>query len=87
MSRWSLIYDLPEEMLTYLIGASVAGTPERQLAAKLLLECLRRFHTKEQVEACLKEIARTSILDIMPESKRLASQVGLFGEEGVAFLQ
>ena len=60
-------------MLPYLIAASVAGPTER------LLECLRRFHTKG-IEACLEEVARTSILDIIPEAKRLALKWAYFGE-------
>jgi hypothetical protein len=82
MSRRLLTYEIPDEMLAYLIAASVDGPAERQLAAKLLLECLRRFHTKEQIEACLQEVGRTSILDVVPEAKRLASRVGLLSEDG-----
>ena len=79
MTRRLLNYEVPDEMLTYLIAASVDGPAERQLAARLLLECLRRFRTNEQIEACLEEVARTCILDVVPEAKRLAARVGLEG--------
>ena len=80
MTRRLLNYEVPDEMLAYLIAASVDGPAERQLAARLLLECLRRFRTNEQIEACLEEVAQTSILEIVPEAKRLASQVGILPE-------
>ena len=70
-------YDLPDEVLTYLIRASLEGTFERQLGAKLLLDCLRRYRTKAEIEACLEEIRPTSILESGAEARRLASNVGL----------
>jgi hypothetical protein len=77
MARQLFVYELPDEVLTYLIGASVEGSSERQLAAKLLLDCLRRYRTKDEIEACLEETRQTSILEIVPEARRLASHVGL----------
>jgi hypothetical protein len=81
MGRRLLAYEVPDDALIFLIAASVSGPPERQLAAKLLLDCLRQFHTSGEIERCLNEVARISVLDVVPEAKRLASLVGILGEK------
>jgi hypothetical protein len=82
MARRLFAYEVPDEALTFLIAASVTGPSERQLAAKLLLECLRRHRTSEEIQRCLDEVARVSMFEVAPEAKRLASLVGILTQEG-----
>jgi hypothetical protein len=65
-----------DDILVYLIGQEVNGSPERRLAAKFLLECLRKFRTRQQIAACIHELEDEAILDVGDETRRLAASVG-----------
>jgi len=65
------------EVLVYLIDQMMNGSSERRLAAKFLLECLRRFETREEIAACLHELEDKAILDVSQETRQLAADVGL----------
>ena len=43
-------YEIPAQMVTYLIGETINGHRKRRVAARMLLDCLRR---KVDVPACL----------------------------------
>jgi hypothetical protein len=80
MARRLFAYELPTESVTFLISMSMNGSPERQLAAKLLLECLRRCETVEEIQACMDEVQEHCVLDIAPELKNLAGMVGVISQ-------
>jgi hypothetical protein len=84
MARRLFAYEVPDEALTFLIATSLSGTSERQLAAKLLLECLRRYRSSDDVQKCLDEVARSSILEVAPEAKRLATMIGILKQTGTS---
>jgi hypothetical protein len=70
-------YAASSEIIVYLISQEVNGSSERKLAAKFLLECLRRFHSREDIAACLNELEGEAMLDVSRETRRLAEDVGL----------
>jgi hypothetical protein len=70
-------YVVPDPVLIYLIEATVTGSQEHQLAAKLLLNCLRLFQTKDAVGSCVHEAEEYAILDVGSEVRALASRLDL----------
>jgi hypothetical protein len=70
-------YGATEEVLVLLINQSVNGPPEQRLAAKFVLNCLRSFHTKPEISACLDHLECEALLDIAGEARRLASEYHL----------
>jgi hypothetical protein len=70
-------YAAPDNILVYLIQQTVDGSPERRLAANFILDCFRRYETREEVEACLRALEEETILDIRKETRQLAQNVGL----------
>jgi hypothetical protein len=70
-------YAASDEILVHLIDQEMNGSSERRLAAKILLDCLRRFDTSEEIAACLHELEDEAILDVTRETRQLAKDVGL----------
>lgn len=64
-------------MLIYLIDETVNGPPERRLAAKFILDCVRRYRAREDIEACLNELDDHALLNIAADARELASSLGL----------
>jgi hypothetical protein len=72
-----LAYGASNEVVVYLIKQTVDGPPERRLAAKLILDCLRRYQKREEIEGCICDLASQSLLDIADQVRELAMNVGL----------
>ena len=71
-------YQTPDEVLVYLINEEVnAPSEERRLAAKFILDCLRIYATRHEIEDCIEHLKDDAMLDIVPEAKELAESVGL----------
>jgi hypothetical protein len=70
-------YGATEEVLVLLISETVNGSPQRRLAAKFVLNCLRHHYTKEEMEACLDELEHRALLDIADDARALASSFHL----------
>ena len=70
-------YAASDDVLVYLIKQTVDGTPEQRLAAKFILDCLRRYQKREEIEGCIDELAEQSLLDVAGEARQLAESVGL----------
>jgi hypothetical protein len=70
-------YGASDEVLVYLRQQAVNGAPERRLAAKFILDCLRRYQKREEVEGCIHELADTALLDVASDARELARKVGL----------
>jgi hypothetical protein len=70
-------YGANEEVLVLLINQSVNGSPERRLAAKFVLNCLRNFYTKDEISACLDHLECEALLDVAGEARRLATEYHL----------
>ena len=77
MPRPKPVYDAPAEVLVVLINESIYGPPERRLAAKFILDCLRRYRTPDEVAGCLHELEAQALLDIAKEARKLASALDL----------
>ncbi len=77
MSRNSVHYDAPEDMLVYLIAQTMSREPDRRLAAEFILKCLRINGTPEETEACLNDPDDPELARIAPAVRRLASRIGL----------
>ena len=67
-------YDLPTDTLVILINEAMNGPPERRVAAKLLLDCLR---THAEIAACLEEAERYAILDVVKQAQTMAAALGI----------
>jgi hypothetical protein len=70
-------YGASDEVLVYLIQQTVDGSPQRRLAAKFILDCLRRYQTREEIEGCIDELSKQSLLDVADDARELASGLGL----------
>jgi hypothetical protein len=70
-------YAASDDVLVYLINQTVNGSPERQIAAKFILECLRTFETREEIENCIHDFEEKALLDVGGEARHLATEVGL----------
>jgi hypothetical protein len=61
-----------------LIAESVNGPPARRLAAKYLLDCLRRSATRDELAARIEELEQQVLLDdVVTEARGMASALGL----------
>jgi hypothetical protein len=70
-------YAPPNEVLVYLIKQALDGSPERRVAAKFILDCLRNFRTREEIEACIHQFEEEALLDVGDEARQLAANIGL----------
>ena len=66
-----------DAVLVILIRKTVTGSPEGRLAAKFVLNCVRSFKTRDEVERCLDNLEHEALLDIASEARRLATEYGL----------
>ena len=71
------VYAAADEGLVYLIDQLMNGSPERRLAAKFVLECLRNFRTHEEIAACIHQLEKEAILDVGEVTRHIASSVGI----------
>ena len=71
-------YAASDDVLVYLINQTLNGSPERQLAAKFILDCLRTFQTRDEIATCIHEFEEKALLgDVGAEALHLAAEVGL----------
>ena len=70
-------YAASDDVVVYLINQSVNGSPERRLAAKFILDCLRNYETRKEIENCIRELAEEALLDVAKDARELAEGVGL----------
>ena len=70
-------YEASDEALVYLIGQTVNGSPERRLAARFVLDCLRAGHTRGELEECIEGLEAVAILDVATDARDLAASLGL----------
>lgn len=70
-------YAASDNVLVYLIQQSIDGSPERKLAARFILDCLRKCETTEEVEDCIHEMEEAALLDVSNETRQLAKNIGL----------
>ena len=70
-------YGASDEVLVYLIHQTMDGSPERRLAANFILDCLRKYQKREEIEGCIHELADKALLDVASEARELAMKVGL----------
>jgi hypothetical protein len=70
-------YEAADEALVVLIDESMNGPYERCLAAKFLLDCLRRGFTKAEIAARLDRLEAQALLDVASEARSLAMGWGL----------
>jgi hypothetical protein len=77
MGRQLYNNEVPAEALTFLINVTVNGSPERRLAAKVLLDCLRKYRSKAELTECVEELEEKALLDIAGEARQLAASLGL----------
>ena len=70
-------YLIPDGVLVVLIRETVNGSPERRLAAKFILDCLRRQRFKDELGECIDELEHQSLLDIAAEARTLALSLKL----------
>jgi hypothetical protein len=66
-----------EDALVFLINESINGSPERRLAAKFLLGCLRNFQSPDEIAECIDDLEKDAILDIATDARQLAFGLGL----------
>ena len=71
-------YAASDEVLVYLIKQTVDGSPERRLAAKFILDCLRNHKTREEVQDCIHDLVDHALLDVANDARELAKGGGLF---------
>jgi len=71
-------YAASDDVVVYLINQSVNGSPERRLAAKFILDCLRNYKTREEIEDCIHDLVDHALLDVANDARELAKGVGLF---------
>jgi hypothetical protein len=70
-------YIATDEVLVYLIDRTVNGSLEQKLAAKFILDCLRKFHTSEEIAGCINELEHHAIVAIAEDARSTASSLGL----------
>ena len=70
-------YGASDDVLVYLIQQTMVGSPERRLAANFILECLRKFQKRQDIEGCIHQLADKELLDVADEARELAMNVGL----------
>jgi len=70
-------YAVRDELLIYLLNLEMDGSPERKVAAKFLLDCLRRFHSPSEIVDCIHELEEQALLDVSAETRKLAANIGL----------
>ena len=70
---------ISNDLVVYLINQTVNGSPERQLAAKFILDCLRKYKTREDIAACIHQLVDEAILDVGEETRELTANLGLMG--------
>jgi hypothetical protein len=67
-----------ESVLVILIAESVNGPPARRLAAKYLLDCVRRSATRDEIAVCIDDLERQVLLDdVVTEARGMATALGL----------
>ena len=75
-------YQMPDEVLVYLINEEVnAPSESRRLAAKFILDCLRVYATRREIAHRIEDLKTDAILEIAPDVEDLAETVGLIQEE------
>jgi len=67
-------YAAPDGVVIFLIHESVNGTPERRLASKFILDCLR---TRQDLPAAFDKLEASALLDIADEARKLALSLQL----------
>jgi hypothetical protein len=77
MGRQLYDHEVPAEALTFLIDATINGSHERRLAAKMLLDCLRRYQGRAELARCVEQIEEEAIFDIGDDAQELAAILGL----------
>ena len=70
-------YGASDDVLVYLIKQTMDGSPERRLAANFILDCLRKFQKRQDIEGCIHQVADKALLDVADEARELAMNVGL----------
>jgi hypothetical protein len=70
-------YHASESTVVYLINQTMNGSPERRLAASLILDCLRKYQTREEIAECFAEIENKALLNISEDLRRMAAELGL----------
>jgi hypothetical protein len=53
------------------------GPPQRRLAARFVLDCLKGDHTKEEIAECLDDLHHQALLDVASEARALAVEYHL----------
>lgn len=66
-----------EDALVYLITQTMSAVPERALAAKFLLDCIRHGHDRDDIVECIEGLELGAILDVASDARELAANVGL----------
>jgi hypothetical protein len=56
-------------VIVYLINKTVNGSAEEQLAARFILECLRNFHTSDEIAHCIDELERRAIVNVADDAR------------------
>jgi len=64
-------------MLVYLINQTINGrSPERPLAAKFILDCLRAYASRAEVETCINQLKRDALLNIEADARERPKMLG-----------
>lgn len=69
-------YRTSDNVLVYLIQQTVDGSPERRLAARFILDCLRTNPTQD-IAACFHDLEDLAILDVAKDARELAVKLRL----------
>jgi hypothetical protein len=77
MARDPPDYGAPDGVVVVLISEAVNGSPERRLAARFLLDCLRRGCTKQELATRLDRLEEQALLDVVDAARKLASGLNL----------
>ena len=64
-------------MLVYLINQTINGRSPERRPARFILDCLRAYATRPEVEACINRLKRDALLNIEADARELAKNVGL----------
>lgn len=70
-------YATSDDVVIYLISQSVNGSPEKRLAARFILDCLRTWETPEEFEVCFHNVDDDAILDVAEQAQEMAASLGL----------